>query len=114
MSAYEIPNLRFSAEAGGVVAIRRFVTINATEQGIQAGANAQVVGASMNQTKAGEVLEIADGIVMVEAATALAAGISVASDANGKAIATPASTGVHAGRTITAAKAAGELVSVKI
>ncbi|MNH15478.1 hypothetical protein D3C79_750920 [compost metagenome] len=51
---------------------------------------------------------------MVEAGTALAAGISVASDANGKAIATPASTGVQAGITITAAKAAGELISVKI
>jgi hypothetical protein len=114
MSAYEIPNLRFSAEAGGVVARRRFVAINATEQGIQAGANALVVGASMNQTKSGEVLEIADGIVIVEAAAILAAGVSVASDLNGKAIATPASTGVQAGVTITASKAIGELISVKI
>lgn len=114
MSAYEIPNLRFSAESGTVVARRRFVAMNATEQGIQAGANAIVVGASMNQTKVGEVLEIADGIVMVEAAAVLAAGVSVASNADGKAIATPASTGVQAGVTMTASKNIGELISVKI
>ncbi|MNU34902.1 hypothetical protein D3C71_234890 [compost metagenome] len=112
MSAYEIPNLRFSAEAGGVVSKARFVSINATEQGIQAVAGGLVVGASMNQTKAGEVLEIADGIVRVEAAAVLAAGVKVASDANGKAVAY--STGEIAGVTITASKNIGELISVKI
>ncbi|MNI96335.1 hypothetical protein D3C73_1547560 [compost metagenome] len=66
----------------------------------------------MNQAATGEVLEIADGIVRVEAAAVLAAGVKVASDANGKVVAY--TTGEAAGTTITASKAIGELISVKI
>lgn len=111
MSAFEIPNLRFSLEAGGVVERRRFVKVNANEQGIQAVAGDAVIGASMVDVKAGEVLEIADGIVMVEAAAAINAGEEVSSDAAGKAVV--ATTGTVAGIAITTA-AIGELVSVKI
>lgn len=111
MHAYEIPNLRFSLAAGAEVARCRFVSVGEGSVGIQATTSTQVIGVSMNKAKAGEVLEIADGIVMVEAADAITAGSAVSSDADGKAI-----TGgtVVAGIAITAASAAGELVAVKI
>lgn len=115
MSAFEIPNLRFSFEAGAAVARRRFVKVNASEQGVQAAAGDRVIGASMVDAKTGEVLEIADGIVMVEAGAALGAGVPVKPDASGKAIAMVVDdTAPVAGITVTAAAAAGELISVKI
>jgi hypothetical protein len=112
MAAYEIPNLRFSAEAGAAVAHRRFVKINANEQGVQAGAGDSVVGASMVDAAKGEVLEIANGIVMVEAAAAIEAGSEVQSDADGKAI--PLGEGTVAGIAMTNASGDGALVSVLI
>lgn len=112
MAAYEIPNMRFSAEAGAAVARRRFVKINTNEQGVQAGAGEAVVGASMVDADVGEVLEIANGIVMVEAGAAIEAGSEVQSDANGKAI-TKDTTGVAAGVAMTNASS-GALVSVLI
>ena len=56
MAAYEIPNMRFSAEAGAAVERRRFVKINANEKGVKAGAGEAVVGASMVDAAEGEVL----------------------------------------------------------
>lgn len=112
MAAYEIPNMRFSAEAGAAVARRRFVKINANEQGVQAGAGDAVVGASMVDAANGEVLEIANGIVIVEAAAAITAGTEVQADANGKAI--TKTTGVAAGVAMTNASGSGALVSVLI
>jgi len=112
MAAYEIPNMRFSAEAGATVARRRFVKINAYEQGVQAGAGEAVVGASMVDAAKGEVLEIANGIVMVEAAAAIVAGSEVQSDANGKA--KTKDTGVAAGVAMTNASGEGALVSILI
>jgi len=112
MAAYEIPNLRFSAEAGAAVARRRFVKINTNEQGVQAGVGDAVVGASMVDAAQGEVLEIANGIVMVEAGAVITAGSEVQSDANGKAI--PADQGVVAGIAMTNASGSGALVSVLI
>lgn len=84
--AYEIPNLRFSLPAGGVVERNRFVAATTDGNGIQANATANVIGVSMNKTKAGEVLEIADGIVMVVAGGTVAEGELVSPDADGKAI----------------------------
>ena len=113
MSAYEIPNLRFSAESNAAVARRRFVKLLSTEKAAVAGAGEAVVGASMNEaTAAGQVLEIADGIVMVEAGAAVNAGAEVQSDAAGKAITLAA--GIKAGVAVTTAAGAGELISVKI
>ena len=112
MAAYEIPNLRFSAEAGTAVAHRRFVKINADEQGVQAGAGEAVIGASMVDAAKSEVLEIANGIVMVEAAAAIEAGSEVQSDADGKAI--PLGEGTVAGVAMTNASGNGALVSVLI
>lgn len=112
MAAYEIPNMRFSAEAGAVVERRRFVKINADEKGVKAGAGEAVIGASMVDADVGEVLEIANGIVMVEAAAAIEAGTEVQSDADGKAI--PVEEGSVAGIAMTNASGDGSLVAVLI
>ena len=112
MAAYEIPNMRFSAEAGAVVERRRFVKINEDEQGVKAGEGDAVVGASMVDAGVGEVLEIANGIVIVEAADEIEAGSEVQSDANGKAI--PLDQGTVAGIAMTNASGSGALVSVLI
>lgn len=110
MHAYEIPNLRFSLPAGGEVERHRFVSVDANSNGIRATDATQVVGVSMNKVEAGQVLEIADGIVMVEAGATIAAGATVYSDATGKAAATGT---VVAGTAITAGVAGG-LMSVKL
>ena len=110
MNAYEIPNLRFSLPAGGAVARHRFVSVDADSNGVQATASTQILGASMNQAKAGEVLEIANGIVMVEAGTAVTAGSLAYANADGKVAATGT---VVAGVVITSATAGG-LAAVKI
>ncbi len=117
MNAYEIPNLRFSLPAGGAVARCRFVSVNADGKGIQATAATQIIGASMNLVAAAEIaagdriVEVADGIVMVEAAGAITAGTAVSADADGKAT---TAGDIIAGVAITGATAAGELVAVKI
>lgn len=109
-SAYEIPNLRFSLPAGADVARHRFVKINSDGEGEQAVESSNVIGASMNKTSAGQVLEIADGIVMVEAATTVTAGNIAYADADGK---VTDNGPVVAGIVITSAVAGG-LAAVKI
>ena len=116
MYAFEIPGLRFSMPAGGAVARHRFVSI-ADDAAIQATASTQVVGVSTNEVTAAEleknerVVEIADGIVIVEAAGAIASGAGVAADANGMAVtATTNAIGV----ALTAATGAGQLISIKL
>lgn len=110
MNAYEIPGLRYSLPAGGAVERHRFVTVDENSSGIQAVANSNIIGASMNKTSAGQVLEIADGIVMVEAAKAVTAGKLAYADVNGKVTDTGT---VVAGIVITSA-ATGGLAAVKI
>lgn len=110
MNAYEIPSLRFSLPAGGAVKRHRFVAVDANSNGIQAVADFNIIGASMNETSAGQVLEIADGIVMVEAAKAVTAGTLAYADADGKVTNTGT---VVAGIVITSADAGG-LAAVKI
>jgi hypothetical protein len=110
MNAYEIPSLRFSMPAGGAVKRHRFVAVDANSNGIQAVADSNIIGASMNETSAGQVLEIADGIVMVEAAKAVTAGTLAYADADGKVTDTGT---VVAGIVITSAVAGG-LAAVKI
>jgi hypothetical protein len=110
MNAYEIPSLRFSLPAGGAVKRHRFVAVDANSNGIQAVADSNIIGASMNETSAGQVLEIADGIVMVEAAKAVTAGTLAYADADGKVTDTGT---VVAGIVITSAVAGG-LAAVKI
>lgn len=117
MNAYEIPSLRFSLPAGAAVEKHRFVSIDGNGNGIKATASTRVVGASMNLVTAeefaagGHIVEVADGIVMVEAAGAITSGAAVYSDASGKA----ATSGTDiVGTAITAATADGDLVAVKI
>lgn len=110
MNAYEIPSLRFSLPAGDAVKRHRFVAVDVNSNGIQAIANSNIIGASMNETSAGQVLEIADGIVMVEAAKAVTAGTLAYADVDGKVTNTGT---VVAGIVITSAVAGG-LAAVKI
>lgn len=116
MAAYEIPNLRFSGEAGGLIFRRRFVTINEQEQVVQVTANTDsVVGVSSLPAKLAQVAEIYDGIVMVEAAEQIVAGSKVMADADAKAVLyVEGANAVCAGVAITNAGADGELLSVKL
>lgn len=113
MNAYEIPNLRFSVPAGEAVGRRLFVTVNSDGKGVVATADGTVIGVSMNEAAADEVLEIADGIVMVEAGAAVAAGSSISVGTAGTAIVAVAGKKV-VGTALTAAAAAGQLIAVKI
>lgn len=111
MYAFEIPGTRFSLPAGADVERFRFVSVNASSAGIPATASTKVVGVSMNETKNGQVLEIADGLVMVEASAAITAGAAVYSAADGRAAAEGTDI---VGIALTSASAAGELVTVKV
>ena len=109
MFAFEIPGQRFSMPAGAEVERYRFVSVNANSAGITATAATPIVGVSMNKVKADQVLEIADGIVIVEASAAITAGVAVASAADGRAVA-----GDGPAVALTSAAAAGELITVKL
>lgn len=111
MVAFEIPQLRFAGNAGAVVERRRFVKVDATGNIVKAAAGDAVLAVSMSEAvKANEVVDLSRGIVMVEAAGAVAANAKVASDAEGKAV--TYATGDIAGIAVTSAAAAGELISV--
>ncbi len=112
MHAYEIPNLRFSVPAGVNVPRQRFVTVNTSGEGIIASEGGYVIGVSMNDADAGEVLEISDGIVIVETGEAISAGAKVAVGADGKAITAPDATPI-VGIALTGA-GAGSTIAVKI
>lgn len=126
MNAFEIPGLRYSLPAGAAVARHRFITVTADSVAKQADASSSIIGASMNAvvtdkgvTAAQQIVEIADGIVVVEAAGAITAGSRVTSDAEGKAIAyvEPGAEEpklIVAGVALTDATGAGSLVTVKI
>lgn len=111
MNAYEIPGLRFSLPAGGTVPIYRFVTANAQSNGVLATAGEEAIGVSMNEVSADQVLEIADGIVMIEAGGTVEAGDVVQAGAAGKAI--KQTNGAALGVAITGATN-GRLVAVKL
>ena len=111
ITAYEIPNLRFSGIAVEAIPRRRFVKANLNGEFIVAVAgDGAVVGASMNDPAANEVLEIADGIVMVEAGGAIVAGTEVQCGANGTVITLAA--GAKVGTALSGG-AAGVLITVK-
>ena len=110
--AYEIPNLRFSLPAGANIPRRRFVGVNSSGEGVIATAASSAIGVSMNEAAAGEVLEIADGIVMVEAGGAITAGSDIEVGTDGKAVAT--TNGVVVGTALTNAASANLFVTVKL
>ena len=111
-NAYEIPNLRFSLPAGEDIARRRFISVNSSGEGVIATAAGSAIGVSMNQAADGEVLEIADGIVMVEAGGAITAGAGIEVGADGKAVTNTGGIGI--GIALTGAAGAGNIVAVKM
>lgn len=111
-SAYEIPNLRFSLPAGEDIARRRFISVNSSGEGVIATAASSAIGVSMNEAANGEVLEIADGIVMVEAGRAITAGAGIEVGTNGKAVTN--TDGIGIGIALTGAAGAGSIVAVKM
>jgi len=111
MNAFEIPSLRFSLVAGEDIAQRRFVSVNSSGEGVLASAGGNAIGASMNQPEDGQILEIADGIVMVEAGGSVAAGAAVQSDADGKAV--TQSSGIALGVAITGGSSSN-IIAVKM
>lgn len=120
MNAFEIPGLRYSLPAGAAVARHRFITVGKDSLAKQANATSSVIGASMNAvvvdkgvTAAQQIVEIADGIVVVEASAVITAGDLISSTADGKAV-KHNSEPVIAGVALTDATGAGSLVTVKI
>lgn len=111
-NAYEIPNLRFSLPAGEDIPRRRFIGVNASGEGVIATAGGLTIGVSMNEAAAGEVLEVADGIVVVEAGGAIEAGASISIAEDGRAVTT--SDGVVVGTALTNAASANLFVTVKL
>lgn len=111
MFAYEIPGARFSLPAGADVARHRLVSVDASGNGVVASATTPAVGVSMNKADAGQVLEVADGIVMVTAAGAITAGVKVHAAADGKVSATGDN---EVGVALTAATADGEIITIKM
>lgn len=111
MFAFEIPGMRYSLTAGAAIERHRFVSVDASSNGIVATASTPVVGVSMNKVAVNEVLEVADGIVMVEAGGAVTPGAGVASNATGQAV---ASADASIGVALTGASAAGELITIKL
>jgi len=116
LTAYEIPGTQFSLPATTAIGRYRFVSIDSTGQAIQATASTEVIGVSRNEIDPvkypdGQVVDISDGIMMVEAAGEIACGAKVASDANGKAV---EATDVSVGIAFSSAATAGTLVAVKL
>ena len=111
-NAYEIPNLRFSLPAGEDIPRRRFVSVNSSGEGVLATAGASTIGVSMNEAADGEVLEIADGIVIVEAGGAITPGDGIEVGTDGKAVTN--TNGVVVGTALTGAASANLFVSVKL
>lgn len=116
LTAYEIPGGQFSLPATTAIARYRFVSIDADGKAIQATASTDVIGVSRNEIDPvrypdTQVVDIADGIMMVEAAGEIACGAKVASDANGKVV---EATDVSVGIAFSSAASAGTLVAVKL
>jgi hypothetical protein len=116
LTAYEIPGTQFSLPATTTIGRYRFVSIDAEGKAIQATASTDVIGVSRNEIDPvkypdAQVVDIADGIMMVEAGAAITCGAKVASDANGKAIVATGDTFV--GIAFSDAAAAGTIIAVK-
>lgn len=117
LTAYEIPVTQFSLPATTAIGRYRFVSIDGTGRAIQANASTDVIGVSRNEIDPvtypdAQVVDIADGIVMVEAAAAIPCGSKVASNADGKAIVATGDTVV--GIAFSDAAAAGTIIAVKL
>ena len=110
-SAYEIPSLRFSAISAGTIATGRFLKLDSAEKALHATLGDAAIGVSIGSASTGEIIDIADGIVIVESGAAVAVGSPVQSDALGKAI--TRTTGYILGVAMTASAGAGQYIAVK-
>lgn len=117
-SAFEIPGLRFSLVSDtNNIKRHRFLSVVPNNGTVSlANDTSAVVGVSMNQVDAANrPVEIADGIVIVEVASAVNAGSYVVSDNNGMAVAS-GNSGADASNylALTTADNAGQFISVKM
>lgn len=117
LTAYEIPGSQFSLPATTAIGRYRFVSIDATGQAIQATASTDVIGVSRNEIDPvkypdAQVVDIADGIMMVEAAVPIPCGSKVASSTAGRAIVATGDT--HVGIAFSDAPVAGTIIAVKL
>jgi hypothetical protein len=110
-NAYEIPSLRFSSIAAEAITRRRFIKPTTETTASMADAGEAVIGVSMNDPASSEVLEIADGIVMVEAGGTVAVGAEVQSGTNG--VAVTLASGIKAGTCLTGGDS-GHLLTIKM
>lgn len=112
MYAYNIPGLRFSLPAGDDITVARFVTVDANSEAAYPTAGGAALGVSMNEAAEGEVLEVYDGITMVEAGGAFDPGDQVQVGTDGKAV--KKTTGIGVGVAITGASDSGTVATVKL
>jgi hypothetical protein len=117
--AYEIPGFSHTLPAGTDFRTgagqHRFVTRNASGQAVApAGATSNAIGVRDSKANVGEAVTVrSSGIVLVEASAAIAVGANVSSTSDGRAV-TSVATNVILGQAVTAAGAAGALISVQL
>lgn len=108
MSQQSIALLTLTVALTGTVAANRFVT----PAGAQAGADAVSLGVSRVGGVAGEKIPVdAIGTAVVESGAAIAAGATLESDSQGRAV-TWATSGAKVGIALQAATAAGQFIEV--
>jgi len=121
MAAYEIPGFSWSLPSDADLSTGngqfRFVNINATGEAIAAAAAGKAIGVRQNKPKVGEATTIvSSGIVMVEAGEAIAIGENIkvmgTTTTAGRAGDADTEDDTIVGVALTAAGAAGELVTV--
>lgn len=118
MSTQQIVRL-ISLVASGVLAARRFVTIDSSGEAAYPSAQASASGVTQEATTAqGQVVGCAvpDGaIAKVEAGDVITQGADISPDATGRAIPHVAAVGnVKMGKAMEAAGAAGDIISCQI
>lgn len=108
MSQQNISLLSLTAVLSGAVAANRFVT----PVGAQAGADANTLGVTRQAGAIGDKVTVdVIGTAIIEAGAAFAAGATLKSDANGRAI-TWVTAGAKVAVALEAASAAGQMVEV--
>lgn len=105
-----------TAAGTATAGFRRFVSLDATGKVVQSNlVDLDVMGVCQGKPEADQVTAVAvSGVVLVQAAEAIAIGEPVASDNNGLATTTVALTTIVQGIALSAASAAGDLILVKL
>jgi hypothetical protein len=108
MAQQNISLLALTIAAAGTIAANRFVT----PAGVQAGADANTIGAGRYAAVSGDKLTVdVLGTAVVEAGAAVSAGDTVKSDSSGRAI-TWATSGAKVGVALEAASGVGKFIEV--